>query len=83
MVNRIEREMMWAEWEKWITGETGRCRQMETLLAEHATGRSPSQHRQFVHGNESTSIQTRFENYCHSCRRAHESIPDGALPSST
>ena len=83
VVNRIEREMMRAEWESWIRGETGRCTQMEGLLTENVTEESSSGIQRIAHGNDSAYIRGRFENYCQSCRAAQEQTLDGFASSST
>jgi len=61
VVNSIEREMMQAEWEDWIAGETGKCGQMRKMMDR---------------GNATQGMETRsrFEEYCASCQEAYSQI---------
>lgn len=61
VVNSIEREMMQAEWEDWIAGETGKCAQMRKMLER---GNSTPE----------TETRSRFEEYCASCREAQSQV---------
>ncbi|MCJ1478252.1 SNF1-interacting protein [Lambiella insularis] len=60
VVNSIEKEVIQAEWEDWIVGETGRCAQMEEVIAKD----NSTQIEKFGH------VKGRFEEYCASCKEA-------------
>jgi len=61
VVNSIEREMMQAEWEDWVAGETGKCAKMRKMMER---------------GNSTQGMETRsrFEEYCASCREAQSQV---------
>lgn len=60
VVNGIEQEVIQAEWEDWIVGETMRCAQMETIMAKDNE----------THIEEMGQTKRLFEEYCVSCKEA-------------
>lgn len=75
VINSIEQEMVEAEWEGWLDGETTKCKQVERLLREDHTRSANSNEgssvgEQPIVGNEHpdwAQIQSWHQIYCGSC----------------
>ena len=64
VINSIEKEIMQAEWENWLRGETGRCERMEEMIAGNVNqGKAMGE-----------EARERFEDYCQSCREAEKRV---------
>ena len=59
VVNGIERELMQAAWEQWVTDENKRCRVVEGLVLGDATQNSTDM---------SEEVRNWYDEYCASCR---------------
>ena len=76
VVNSIEREMVQAEWEHWLLGETAKCTQLGVLIQQNFTGlpnTKPLKGKQAPVTNGSTEkmkqAQEWYGAYCGSCSR--------------
>ena len=67
VVNSIERDMMQAEWEKWILAEKVKCDRMSRMLNERNTS-----------SEEARLVKVRLLDYCASCTKAGE-VPGSTL----
>ena len=64
VINSIEKEIMQAEWENWLRGETSRCKRMGEMITEKANqGKAMGE-----------DARDRFEDYCQSCREAEKRV---------
>jgi hypothetical protein len=78
VVNRVETEVVRAEWENWLVDENAKCRQVKALLREKGKGgkgkRGESQ--QVLGGYEGTieGLKKWQGEYCNSCRRELENV---------
>ncbi|KAF2502789.1 hypothetical protein BU16DRAFT_475189 [Lophium mytilinum] len=64
VVNRVEREVLAAEYENWLLDEMGRCGRMETLLNSTEVGQEKGRA-----GMEAQGVRTWVESYCGDCER--------------
>lgn len=72
VVNRVEKEVLTAEYENWLMDETRRCSQMETIL------RSPGEENvQVTENDEGEGVNQWFAEYCGSCLRELEGVEGG------
>ncbi|OCL10621.1 hypothetical protein AOQ84DRAFT_387387 [Glonium stellatum] len=72
VVNRVETEVLTAEYENWLMDETRRCGQMGAILNSSSD--------ESVKGNESEDdegVNQWFAEYCGSCLRELEEVEDG------
>ena len=60
VVNSIEKEVIQAEWEDWVSGENNRCTQMGKMMADGNV----------TQVQEMAETKQRFDLYCASCREA-------------
>ncbi|KAL8758748.1 MAG: hypothetical protein Q9184_003840 [Pyrenodesmia sp. 2 TL-2023] len=79
VINSIEQEMLEAEWEGWLDGETTKCKQVEELLREDHTRSANSNEgssggEQPVLGYERAQIRSWHEIYCGSCYDEKKSL---------
>lgn len=65
VVNRVEIELLEAEWETWIKGEIWKCNQVDSMLADEKDGNDRTR----------TVLRTKLEEYCSSCRAMEEILP--------
>lgn len=63
VVNRVEEEVVQAEWEDWVKEESGKCDKMVKLLSQRS-GK----------GKEGQVLGKDFEAYCQSCRMEVEAL---------
>ncbi|KAI9699605.1 MAG: SNF1-interacting protein [Bogoriella megaspora] len=83
VVNRIEREVVGAEWEAWVRDEVGKCKQLEAVLKEkrNATEKDGRDRMQAVLGDAGTEggdgIETWYREYCGSCRMEWDGLTNG------
>lgn len=70
VVNRIEKEVVQTEWERWLREEVRRCRQVEAILGDE--GQQDSQGRvaqaERVFAEHADDVKQWYEEYCLSCR---------------
>ncbi|MCJ1284235.1 SNF1-interacting protein [Xylographa opegraphella] len=64
VVNSIEKEILQAEWEDWIVGETTRCTKMEKIIANENETQVQDMRR----------TKGRFDEYCASCNEAQTQL---------
>ncbi|KAL8901465.1 MAG: hypothetical protein Q9207_005188 [Kuettlingeria erythrocarpa] len=82
VINSIEQEMVEAEWEEWLYGETAKCKQMERVLGEEHTGSPNSKQRSGIGKQASlgtkradwAQVRLWHENYCGSCYGEERSL---------
>lgn len=83
VVNKVEREIMIAEWENWLLDENTRCKQIQTMLHEDRTNSLPSKgvDSQQVQSTKEKNRLSRMETlrqwqegYCGSCQREQEAM---------
>lgn len=74
VVNRIEKEVLQSEWERWLEQETRRCRQVASLLKRnevHADTQGPHQD---VFSGHREDVQRWYDEYCGSCQEERERL---------
>ncbi|KAH6681625.1 hypothetical protein B0J14DRAFT_469321 [Halenospora varia] len=89
VVNKIETEMMKAEWENWLLDETTRCKQVQTMLQANQAGSSTSKKGKTTkaqqvmeakarerHGNMEELRRWHGE-YCSSCKLEQDMLQKG------
>jgi hypothetical protein len=73
VVNRVERDIVLAEWEDWVRSEEDNCARIEGLLRQGEPG--------VGHGNQDAHIVAElgeeFLEYCDSCRSESRGLSDG------
>ncbi|KAF1827825.1 uncharacterized protein K489DRAFT_349523 [Dissoconium aciculare CBS 342.82] len=73
VVNRVERDVVLAEWEDWVRSEEDNCARIEGLLRQGEQG--------VGHGNQDAHIVAElgeeFLEYCDSCRSESRGLSDG------
>ena len=73
VVNKIEQEMINAEWEHWVTEEANKCDRASDLLLERLQANNSS-------ANHSTNVNTTedahetLQKYCASCKTARQHL---------
>ena len=87
VVNRIEKEVVEAEWESWVRDEVGRCGQLEAMLNEKGNAtlteakdenKDEKDRLQVVlgglSGGQERGIEKWYQQYCGSCRIEWEGL---------
>ncbi|QSS64589.1 transcription factor SipA3 [Histoplasma capsulatum] len=81
VVNRIEKEVVQAEWERWLQQETQKCHAIETLLKDRerlndrdGSDETVSDLKQRFAATDIEDIQYWYEDYCLSCQQELEKI---------
>ncbi|KAJ5477394.1 hypothetical protein N7539_007538 [Penicillium diatomitis] len=76
VVNRIEKEVIESEWQRWLRGEVRRCRQIELLLGDGkgSAGNEAQQAAKVesLFGKNADNIKEWYGRYCTSCRHEQE-----------
>ncbi|OJD15268.1 hypothetical protein AJ78_04453 [Emergomyces pasteurianus Ep9510] len=88
VVNRIEKEVIQAEWERWLRQETQKCHVIEMLLNDRERSNNPdSGSDEIISGFEKRfaaaeieDIQHWYNDYCLSCQREFEKIRGQLIP---
>jgi hypothetical protein len=70
VVNRVERDVVLAEWEEWVRAEEKKCAKIESMIR----GKKNSAHRQ---AQAEEILGKGFEDYCSSCRVELDGIGNG------
>jgi hypothetical protein len=70
LVNKVDREVLRAEWENWLLDENTRCRRVQRLLTDGAGD-----------PQRVASLRQWQAEYCGSCRQELLALSDGARPS--
>ena len=65
VINRVEEEVVHAEWQDWVFEEERKCKKVETMLRERNKGSQPTQPE--AH-DESDGLGDGFAEYCRSCK---------------
>lgn len=75
VVNRLERDVVGAEWEDWVRGEGGKCQRVERMVREVQDGRGgknvKAKEAEMDVGKE---LGIEFVEYCRSCRGEIEEL---------
>jgi hypothetical protein len=73
VVNSIEKEVLQTEWERWLTTENRRCRQIEAALkeSENIGTKVPMPDALAARGN---GVREWYDDYCVSCRHEHDKL---------
>ncbi|KAF2757889.1 hypothetical protein EJ05DRAFT_370852 [Pseudovirgaria hyperparasitica] len=74
LVNRVESEVLQAEYEDWLVDETGRCQRVGGMLASVLNGTDGDGGDGSSSSSEADAIQPWYEEYCGSCNREMERI---------
>lgn len=80
VVNRIEREVVQNEWERWLREELRRCRQVEILLGGNASeGDSDMEaakaaQAERIFAENAGSVKQWYDRYCTSCQLEQEEL---------
>lgn len=69
VVNRVEEEVVQAEWEDWVKEEASKCKRVQGMLS--------SQQKQKSDGDKDEGLGEGFAEYCDSCREAAALLPTG------
>lgn len=64
VVNRVEKDMVLAEWGEWVKGEEKKCKRVESMLRSKAQTDGPAKSEEEVYGE----LGEGFRDYCRSCR---------------
>ena len=67
LVDRMERDVLQAEWEDWVFRESARCQRAKALIDKTYGGRD----------NETEAHQKWWSGYCDSCLKAAEDVAEG------
>jgi VAD1 Analog of StAR-related lipid transfer domain/PH domain len=67
VVNSIEREVVRSEWERWVGGESRRCRQLGAVLGGAREGNETVGRRK----EDQDAVQRWYGEYCDSCQREY------------
>lgn len=73
VVDAIEREVIQAEWERWVQGEHRRCRQIAAMLG-HKNGTNTMTMAEWTGKWREEEVQKWYGDYCASCRREYERL---------
>ncbi|KAF2231323.1 hypothetical protein EV356DRAFT_535596 [Viridothelium virens] len=89
VVNRVEREVVEAEWEAWLRDEVRRCGQLEVMLSETANGTSNNSKNYGkderdrlqvafgdVGGEKEDGLEKWYQEYCGSCQMEWEGLKE-------
>lgn len=84
LINRVEREVLTAEWENWLADENVRCRQIGQILASSTqdTASIQDEHDGVLQAAEQEGIDSLdglkswHAEYCTSCRHEEELLQD-------
>ena len=90
VINSIEQEVVEAEWEGWLYGETAKCKQVEMLLRDDLSPivGNDSRYRTRQQGAlgrgsvDLTEVRSWHENYCGSCVDEQDSLHEKQARSS-
>ena len=80
IVNRVEREVVQAEWENWLCDEMAKCKAVEKMMAENRTQSlaSPAGVQQNLSMEEDhdrfREVRVWLDDYCGSCSREQEQL---------
>ena len=69
VVNSVEKEVLTAEWEKWVLHENRRCRQVEAMLGRNATHDGKGVQKM-------VDAKAWYDDYCGSCRAEQERLTE-------
>lgn len=78
VVNSIEREVVRAEWERWVQQESRRCRMIDTVLKDQGSTsdkQNADEIRSRLSGRED-DIETWYKDYCLSCEQERKKMAD-------
>lgn len=71
VVNSIEREMVQAEWETWLTEESIKCKQLEAIIRQNSTELLTGKGKGIDRPKE---ISAWYQEYCGSCSKEQDLI---------
>ena len=77
VVNKIEKEVIQNEWERWLREELRRCRQVEILLGDKkgSEGEANAQAQaESIFASKTASVKQWYERYCSSCQLEQEQL---------
>jgi hypothetical protein len=74
VINRVEEEVVHAEWQDWVFEEERKCIKVETMMRERNKGGKPTQSE--AH-DESDGLGDGFAEYCRSCKSEASQILSG------
>lgn len=69
VVNRVEKEVVMAEWEEWIREEEGKCWRVESMLRDGKKAKGSTKGGKKVEDVDAEGLGEEFAEYCRSCRR--------------
>jgi hypothetical protein len=75
VINRVEEEVVHAEWEDWVLEEERKCRKVESMLQEGRKGGKAME--QDAEGEEAGGLGDGFSEYCRSCKSEASQILSG------
>ena len=73
VVNKIEQEMINAEWEHWVTEEANNCDRASNLLLDRIQAKNVSAKRSAT-VNATEDAQENLQKYCSSCKVARQHL---------
>jgi len=78
VVNRVERDVVHAEWEDWVRGEERKCGKVEQMLVVRQQKQSGKDKK--VNSNVEVELGPEFKAYCDSCRDEMAALGTGSGP---
>ena len=77
VVNRIESDVVRAEWEEWVRAEEKKCARIEGMLIQQRTGKNKGKKSQAPAAEVDAELGEDFAEYCRSCRDQAAAISNG------
>lgn len=78
VVNSIEREVVRAEWERWVQQESRRCRMIDTVLKDRGSRSDKESVDEIKHrlSGREEDIEDWYKDYCLSCEQERKKMAD-------
>lgn len=78
VVNSIEREVVRAEWERWVQQESRRCRMIDTVLKDRGSSSDKESDDEIKHrlSGREDDIEDWYKDYCLSCEQERKKMAD-------
>ncbi|KAK5122511.1 hypothetical protein LTR85_004095 [Meristemomyces frigidus] len=77
VVNRVESDVVSAEWEEWVRTEERKCARVEKMLKQQRSGKSKSKQSAISASEVDAELGDDFAEYCRSCRSELDGIGNG------
>ncbi|KAI9819364.1 MAG: SNF1-interacting protein [Phylliscum demangeonii] len=77
VVNRMERDLLQAEWARWVTAELFRCEQADEAIHANETETETADGNATLPGRGLPALRRWHQAYCGSCRRERRRLEEG------